>query len=104
MTNPDELESARSRVAEMAGWLSDSEDGETLLARSVALEHAADLRLILSANREMREALEACLTAMVEYGDGTCGRNCEAMITEDTPFPDEIARARSALTTHRGGE
>jgi len=35
-----ELRKARSRLAEMAGWLSDGEAGEHLMAQSVAEEHA----------------------------------------------------------------
>lgn len=45
----------------------------------------------------LRAALQACLTAMVDYGDGTCGIHCEAMIDTPTPFPEEIALARAAL-------
>lgn len=107
MTNPDELEDACSRVAEMAGWFSDSDDGETLLARSVALEHASDLRLILAANRKMREALEQSTITL-----RMLKRNVETEIKhhdglfrwEGVPEAIQVSidQSRSALTTQRG--
>lgn len=46
-----------------------------------------------------REALREARMAMADLGDGTCGRNCEAMYDADFYFEEEIAAITTALNT-----
>jgi hypothetical protein len=90
MTNPDELERAVERLTAVSnvngscpGW---------------GVVRQEDLRLILSANREMRESLDEMLVIAALYlssGDKTARR------LKDAEFGPAMARARSALTTQR---
>jgi hypothetical protein len=99
MTNPDELErAARRRLTERVDV--DAENPVILVVRE-------DLRLILSANREMGEALEQSTITL-----RMLKRNVETEIkSHDGLFRWEgvpeaiqarIDQARSALTTQRG--
>lgn len=125
MTHPDELERAGHIVA---GVLSRCEresktEAHTLALRHLRAEEAASLRLILSANREMREALEAKDEAaerdafeewyaadMVAFGF-TRTTPADVKALRDGPdYGERLALnckwegwlARSALTTQRG--
>jgi hypothetical protein len=90
MTNPDELERAVER-------LEADVSANHAMTLGGAVVRVSDIRLILSANREMREALEF-ITEAHDAGrhDG---------LPEDCPAHDAdtmFAVARSALTTQRG--
>ena len=91
MTNPDELERAVERLT--ARLDVDAENPVILVVRD-------DLRLILSANREMREQVEA-QKRRVERRDEKINlmRAAYNRLLADT---DPAAKARSALTTQRG--
>lgn len=87
-----DIESAVEHLSEFADELSLRSD---MIGNSIARVHGERLRLILSANREMRKALEfyADEPAREFPSDGPWGVNS-----------DDFGRvARSALTTQRGG-
>lgn len=93
MTNPDDLERAVERVARWANYEWTTAD-QIAVKSELSTFTAGDLRLILSANREMRKALEfyADEPAREFPSDGPWGVNS-----------DDFGRvARSALTTQRG--
>lgn len=55
-----DMDEPMERLREMADWLSDvKSDGETLLSRSVALEHSADIRTLIAENEALRVAVDA---------------------------------------------
>lgn len=107
MTNPDELERAVERLEEILPRLDVCAGYAAHFGTPRAMQEgvkprdvywndhfAADLRLILSANREMREALlniDACSQHSYGFSDFSMRRRCGQI-------------ARSALTTHKGGE
>ncbi len=59
MTNPNELERAVERLSVTVDWLADKHDDDDNIAPPEAHHIVPDLRLILSANREMGERLES---------------------------------------------
>ena len=93
MINPDELERAVERLTNALASTAD-EFGTVERADGVKLE---DLRLILAANRKMREALEPFAACADTYED----------FTPDEAFTDstdgltvgECRKARSVLST-----
>jgi hypothetical protein len=107
MTSPDELESAVERLEAVLSsewFLGEGADS------ALGFVSFADLRLILSANREMREALEQSTITL-----RMLKRNVETEIKrhdglfrwEGVPEAiqvriDQAEAARSALTTQRG--
>lgn len=115
MTNPDELERAVERLTEMlprldacSGYAAHS---GTPAARQTGKprdlywnDHlAADLRLILSANREMREALRP-FSALADMVGESWTDETPAFVGADgvTITIGQLRKARSALTTQRG--
>jgi hypothetical protein len=103
MINPDELERAVERLTgcaddDEAHWSMDPREG---WAVDVPV---SDLRLILSANREMREALEPFSEASSLYADELR----PDLVLSDVALIDtsltlgDLRKARSALTTQRG--
>ena len=104
-SNPDELERAVERLTALATDLDyaamPTKPDVVTLCGGYAAEARDDLRLILSANREMRDSLRP-FAALADFFDGW-----------DNPLPDEssinhgvtvghLRKARSALTTQRG--
>lgn len=97
MTNPDELERAVERLTEMAD---DLEVFEYLTPPRV--QAAVDIRLILSANREMREALRP-FSALADMVGESWTDETPAFVGADgvTITIGQLRKARSALTTQR---
>ena len=70
MTAPDELERAVERLTEMAAWTARGYSGaerSVMLATSVAAEHSADLRLLLSERAELLAAVERMRGALEPF-------------------------------------
>ena len=93
MTNPDELERAAGNLAGLARDLERYDPWGGTRSRS----DAADLRLILAANRKMRKALsELCENAeLARFHIG----NTEGGDIVGSALWDTIGQARSALST-----
>ena len=104
MTNPDELERAVADLEAFAAFWEQSDYLPEPVSPPAGMEASENglsekLRLILSANREMRAALEALLASTCGPAVG-CGDGGTFVICP--PSPDALRKARSALTTQRG--
>jgi len=111
VANHDELERAAHIVDGVRARCERESQNVTHLdaLRHLRAEEAKSLRLILSANREMREALEAIATAEVnEFRINPAGRENNIQIDGEEWFclsrdvRPALEIARSALTTQRG--
>lgn len=96
-----------ARLNEMADWLSDvKSDGETFLSRSVALEHAADLRALIAENEGLRIQVETEKRLSVKNYNAATARATEAerklaeaqgLLGRTDPFTSSLAVGASEL-------